>query len=223
MAVTNNLSEIGLAKHFWIKFNRESIFALFTPFVISLASGNLKTDSFRHYIAQDVHFLRSFAKAYELAQECADDDDDKLGLSQLRKEVLEELKLHDSLVKYRNIAYHLTTYVLFEKSKQETKGNQKTETKLNKKEVFYMNESVVLDNPTLPTFPINGPDVSVFQMTRLVNKTVDCVVEKNIVRNRHEHGRLEFGLVISGTLKFSNTIFHSRKSLKVICYPLKFG
>ncbi|KAL5096010.1 hypothetical protein RYX36_000337 [Vicia faba] len=99
MAAIHNLSEIGLAKRFWIKFNRESICALFTPFVISLASGNLKTDSFRHYIAQDVHFLRSFAKAYELAQECADDDDDKLGLSQLRKEVLEELKLHDSLVK----------------------------------------------------------------------------------------------------------------------------
>ncbi|CAL5208431.1 unnamed protein product [Lathyrus oleraceus] len=99
MAAIHHHSEAGLAKRFWIKFNRESIFALFTPFVISLASGNLKTDSFRHYIAQDVHFLRSFAKAYELAEECADDDDDKLGLSQLRKEVLEELKLHDSLVK----------------------------------------------------------------------------------------------------------------------------
>ncbi|XP_058770571.1 bifunctional TH2 protein, mitochondrial [Vicia villosa] len=99
MAAIHNLTEAGLAKRFWIKFNRESIFALFTPFVISLASGNLKTDSFRHYIAQDVHFLRSFAKAYESAEECADDDDDKLGLSQLRKEVLEELKMHDSLVK----------------------------------------------------------------------------------------------------------------------------
>ncbi|KAL5056917.1 hypothetical protein RYX36_028521 [Vicia faba] len=99
MAAIHNLSKIGLTKRFWIKFNRESIFALFTPFVISLASGNLKTDSFCHYIAQDVHFLRSFAKVYELAQECVDDDDDKLGLSQLRNEVLEELKLHDSLVK----------------------------------------------------------------------------------------------------------------------------
>ncbi|KAL5056916.1 hypothetical protein RYX36_028520 [Vicia faba] len=99
MAAIHYLSEIGLAKCFWIKFNRESIFALLTPFVISLASGNLKTISFRHYIAQDVHFLCSFAKAYELAQGCVDDDDDKLGLSQLRKEVLEEMKLHDSLVK----------------------------------------------------------------------------------------------------------------------------
>jgi thiaminase len=63
MAAIHNHSEAGLAKRFWIKFNRESIFAMYTPFVISLASGNLKIDSFRHYIAQDVHFLRAFAQA----------------------------------------------------------------------------------------------------------------------------------------------------------------
>ncbi|KAL5064142.1 hypothetical protein RYX36_025879 [Vicia faba] len=120
-------------------------------------------------------------------------------------------------LEYRNVAYHLTTYVLFDKSKQETKGNKKTETNLNKKDrihygflilkierkllhyfayVFYMNESVVLDNSTLISFPINGLGVSVFQMTRLVNKIVDCDVAKNIARNCHEHRRLEFGLVI---------------------------
>lgn len=99
MAAIHNHSEAGLAKRFWIKFNRESIFSMYTPFVISLASGNLKIDSFRHYIAQDVHFLRAFVQAYESAEDCADDDDDKLGLSQLRKNVLEELKMHDSLVK----------------------------------------------------------------------------------------------------------------------------
>ncbi|GAU21891.1 hypothetical protein TSUD_33880, partial [Trifolium subterraneum] len=98
MAAIHNHSEAGLAKRFWIKCNRESIFAMYTPFVISLASGNLKIDSFRHYIAQDVHFLRAFAQAYESAEECADDDDDKLGISQLRKAILEELKMHGSLV-----------------------------------------------------------------------------------------------------------------------------
>lgn len=99
MAAIHNHSEAGLAKRFWIKFTRESIFSMYTPFVISLASGKLKIDSFRHYIAQDVHFLRAFAQAYESAEDCADDDDDKVGLSQLRKNVLEELKMHDSLVK----------------------------------------------------------------------------------------------------------------------------
>lgn len=63
-----------------------------------MASGNLRVQSFRHYISQDVHFLKAFAHAYELAEECADDDEDKIAISELRKTVLEELKLHDSFV-----------------------------------------------------------------------------------------------------------------------------
>ncbi|RDX66968.1 Bifunctional TH2 protein, mitochondrial [Mucuna pruriens] len=94
----NSNSETGLARRFWIKFTHQTIFAMYTPFAIALASGNLNIDSFHHYIAQDVHFLRAFAHAYELAEECADDDDAKLGICQLRKAVLEEVKLHNSLV-----------------------------------------------------------------------------------------------------------------------------
>ncbi|KAK4433131.1 Bifunctional protein, mitochondrial [Sesamum alatum] len=90
--------EEGLGRRFWIKFTKEWTQALYTPFVVSLAAGNLKLDTFRHYIAQDVHFLRAFAKAYEMAEECADDDDAKVGINELRKSVLEELKLHDSFV-----------------------------------------------------------------------------------------------------------------------------
>ncbi|KAF9661103.1 hypothetical protein SADUNF_Sadunf19G0032900 [Salix dunnii] len=119
-----NIGE-GLASKFWIKFRRESVFAMYTPFVISLASGTLKIDSFRHYISQDSHFLKSFAHAdgnivpppsllwvlglwasevmidnlwFELAEECADDDEAKLAISDLRKGVLEELKMHNSFV-----------------------------------------------------------------------------------------------------------------------------
>ncbi|XP_059665702.1 bifunctional TH2 protein, mitochondrial [Cornus florida] len=106
MATTAKLSsmggvaenEAGIARRFWIKFRKESILALYTPFVVCLASGNLNLDTFRHYIAQDVHFLKSFAQAYELAEECADDDDAKVAISELRKSVLEELKMHDSFV-----------------------------------------------------------------------------------------------------------------------------
>lgn len=72
--------------------------ALYTPFVVCLASGNLHLDTFRQYIAQDFYFLKTFAQAYELAEECADDDDAKAAISQLRKDVLEELKMHDSFV-----------------------------------------------------------------------------------------------------------------------------
>ena len=63
-SITTVDNEEGIARRFWIKFRKESIFAMYTPFVVCLASGNLKLDSFRHYIAQDVHFLRAFAQAW---------------------------------------------------------------------------------------------------------------------------------------------------------------
>lgn len=58
-----NTNEEGTAKRFWDKFNQESILTLYTPFVVSLASGNLKLDAFAHFIVQDVHFLKCFAQA----------------------------------------------------------------------------------------------------------------------------------------------------------------
>ncbi|WZZ08733.1 hypothetical protein YC2023_094654 [Brassica napus] len=91
-------SEEALAGRLWIKFNRECLFSMYSPFAVSLAAGNLKIETFRQYIAQDVHFLKAFAHAYELAAECADDDDDKLAISDLRKSVMDELKMHDSFV-----------------------------------------------------------------------------------------------------------------------------
>ncbi|ESQ37641.1 hypothetical protein EUTSA_v10002337mg [Eutrema salsugineum] len=102
MAITPNIavnhSEEALPGKLWIKFNKECLFSMYSPFAVSLAGGNLKIETFRHYIAQDVHFLKAFAHAYELATECADDDDDKLAISNLRKSVMEELKMHASFV-----------------------------------------------------------------------------------------------------------------------------
>lgn len=86
------------AKRFWEKFQKESILTLYTPFVVSLASGNLKIDSFRHFLAQDLHFYKCFAQAYELAEDCADDDDAKVSIVELRKSVLKELKHHGEFV-----------------------------------------------------------------------------------------------------------------------------
>ncbi|XP_024988230.1 bifunctional TH2 protein, mitochondrial-like isoform X1 [Cynara cardunculus var. scolymus] len=98
MATTSKPNEEGTAKRFWDKFSKESILTLYTPFVVSLASGNLKLDTFGHYVAQDVHFFKCFAQAYELAEDCADDDDAKVSILELRKRALEELKQHASFV-----------------------------------------------------------------------------------------------------------------------------
>ncbi|KAJ8639094.1 hypothetical protein MRB53_015788 [Persea americana] len=92
------LDEEGLSRRFWIKFQKESAFSVFSPFVVCLASGRLESEAFRHYIAQDVHFLRAFVQAYEMAEECADDDDDKDAICELKKGVLEAMRMHDSFV-----------------------------------------------------------------------------------------------------------------------------
>ncbi|XP_010262460.1 PREDICTED: probable aminopyrimidine aminohydrolase, mitochondrial [Nelumbo nucifera] len=99
MGVVATTNEEALARRFWIKFRNESVFAIYTPFIICLASGKLQLETFRHYIAQDVHFLRAFAQAYALADECADDDEEKSAICKLRKCVMEEIKMHDSFVR----------------------------------------------------------------------------------------------------------------------------
>lgn len=55
---------VGIAGKCWIKYRKESTKSLCTPFVVSLAAGDLNLDTFRHYISQDVYFLKAFAQAY---------------------------------------------------------------------------------------------------------------------------------------------------------------
>ncbi|XP_024923164.2 bifunctional TH2 protein, mitochondrial [Ziziphus jujuba] len=93
------VDEGGIAKRFSIKYRDEAIFGLYTPFFVCLASGNLESDAFLHFISQDVHFLKAFARAYELAEDCADDDDDRCAIRKLRKRVLKKLQMHDTLVR----------------------------------------------------------------------------------------------------------------------------
>ncbi|GMI79132.1 PALE GREEN 1, THIAMINE REQUIRING 2 [Hibiscus trionum] len=91
-------TDYRLATILWIKFRRESMLSLYSPFALCLASGSLKIDTFRHFISQDVHFLKTFAHVCESAEDCADEDDAKLDITKLRKGVLEELKMHNSFV-----------------------------------------------------------------------------------------------------------------------------
>ncbi|XP_030934129.1 bifunctional TH2 protein, mitochondrial-like [Quercus lobata] len=92
------VDEGGLGKRFWIKVRNDTAAVLYSPFFVSLASGHLLPETFRHCISQDVHFLRAYAQAYEMAENCADDDEDKSAIRRLRKRVLEKLKAHPTLV-----------------------------------------------------------------------------------------------------------------------------
>ncbi|KAJ4851337.1 LOW QUALITY PROTEIN: hypothetical protein Tsubulata_905703 [Turnera subulata] len=92
--------EAGMARRLWNQCKSEWIHALYTPFFLSMASGDLDSQSFLlHCVSQDVHFLKAFVQAFELAEDCADDDDDRIAIKKLRKRVKEMLKNHDSLVR----------------------------------------------------------------------------------------------------------------------------
>ncbi|XP_042474269.1 bifunctional TH2 protein, mitochondrial-like isoform X2 [Zingiber officinale] len=92
------VGEGSVAARLWIASSKEALLGSYTPFVVLLAAGTLDMDTFRRYIAQDAYFLRAFAQAYEMAAECADDDDAKDALNELRKDALDELKMHDSVM-----------------------------------------------------------------------------------------------------------------------------
>lgn len=55
--------ELGIAQSLWNKSTNESIFAIYTPYILSLASGKLDTGSFLHCIFQDLRFLEASAEA----------------------------------------------------------------------------------------------------------------------------------------------------------------
>ncbi|XP_051143547.1 bifunctional TH2 protein, mitochondrial-like isoform X1 [Andrographis paniculata] len=93
-----SLDEGGIAKRLWNKLETERASALYSPYVLSLAAGDLHPNSFLHCISQDVYFLQAFAQAYELAEEYADDEEDKEAIAELRKRVLNRLRNQDALI-----------------------------------------------------------------------------------------------------------------------------
>nr|GME18475.1 probable aminopyrimidine aminohydrolase, mitochondrial [Ipomoea batatas] len=76
---------VGIAKKCWNKFRDEATFALYTPFIIRLASGTLEVKTFGHCVSQGVYFVKPFDQALELAEANAEDDDAKHRIRELKK------------------------------------------------------------------------------------------------------------------------------------------
>lgn len=77
--------------------------ALDHGFVRGLADGTLPLASFRHYVAQDTHFLESFARAYALALAHSPDRESLREFAALISGVLEELELHAGYAEHWNV------------------------------------------------------------------------------------------------------------------------
>ncbi|MFS7975507.1 putative thiaminase-2/PQQC, hem oxygenase-like, multi-helical, HAD superfamily [Helianthus anomalus] len=90
--------EGGFAQSLWNKSTNEAIFAVYTPYILSLASGKLDSGSFLHCIFQDLRFLEASAEAFEMAEEFSDDDDDKAVIQKIRKRVLKKMTMFRSIV-----------------------------------------------------------------------------------------------------------------------------
>ncbi|XP_049354840.1 bifunctional TH2 protein, mitochondrial-like [Solanum verrucosum] len=85
----------------WYKFKKVARLALYTPFVVCLASGTLKNDTFLSFLGQDNYYYKAFAKAYEAAEKYTDDDDAKYALRDLQRIATREFKVQDSFLQVR--------------------------------------------------------------------------------------------------------------------------
>ena len=69
------------------------------PFIVGLVDGTLDADAFAHYVAQDVHYLRDYARALALVAAKAPTLRDTAMFARHAAEILDvELALHDALL-----------------------------------------------------------------------------------------------------------------------------
>lgn len=94
---------VSTARTLWLGNADLAAAALGHPFVRELADGTLPVETFARYLAQDVFFLESFARAYALAVAHSPDRAGLDAFADLLAGVREELTLHASYAKRWNI------------------------------------------------------------------------------------------------------------------------
>ncbi|PON54598.1 heme oxygenase-like, multi-helical [Trema orientale] len=89
--------EEEIAEQYWKKYKKESVFALLSPFSVSLTAGDLDSRTFCYCIAQDLHFLKLSPQVYETALGCVHGSDQKKRIGELRGYVRTRILCPDSL------------------------------------------------------------------------------------------------------------------------------
>ena len=87
---------MSLSQTLWKENEDLAQAALGHRFVRGIGDGSLPLERFQSYVAQDVFFLESFARAYALALAHSPDRDSMSNFAELVMGVLEELELHGS-------------------------------------------------------------------------------------------------------------------------------
>ncbi|KAJ4850995.1 hypothetical protein Tsubulata_026802 [Turnera subulata] len=73
----SSTEEDSLAIRLWNDCRLESLYALYSPFVVSLAAGNLDTETYAQYIFQDIAYGKTAVTVSEKAENDTDDPDAK--------------------------------------------------------------------------------------------------------------------------------------------------
>ena len=97
-----------LSQQLWVANVELAEAALGGRFVRGVADGTLPREVFAGYIAQDAHFLRSFARAYALCLAASPDEPTLLAFADLITGVREELGLHAEYAAHWGVDPHGT-------------------------------------------------------------------------------------------------------------------
>eukprot|EP00850_Spirogloea_muscicola_P020677 SM000223S07305 [mRNA] locus=s223:59029:71140:- [translate_table: standard] len=90
-AAMKEAAEPRASARLWLLCRAEAMAALHHPFVVALLAQTLPRPAFRCYASQDVHFLRAFARAMELAESSSPDEAAGAVLRECRAGILKEL------------------------------------------------------------------------------------------------------------------------------------
>jgi len=99
---------VRLSQQLWVANVGLAEAALGGRFVRGVADGTLPREVFAGYIAQDAHFLRSFARAYALCLAASPDEPTLLAFADLITGVRQELGLHAAYAAHWGVDPHGT-------------------------------------------------------------------------------------------------------------------
>ncbi|CAO2827653.1 unnamed protein product [Amaranthus hypochondriacus] len=93
------------AQKLWKKHKGQAIYSQYTPFIISLAAGNLPLETFEGYLYQDIHYLAAYAQAAYIAQEYAEDTETKQKLQNLGDDTILYIESYASFFQELGLEY----------------------------------------------------------------------------------------------------------------------
>ncbi|KAL5562017.1 hypothetical protein UlMin_031764 [Ulmus minor] len=86
----------GFSNFLWNKFKEDSAFALYQPFFVCMAAGNLDSSDFHYCISQEVYFLQAFQEVYELIEKYVDEEIAKETIGHLKELVRKKILIKET-------------------------------------------------------------------------------------------------------------------------------